>query len=327
MSEFKRTNQESYGTSFVKLERLDMTKSFNHLKVSGIDIDMPVLNIKKYNSDIQCYALIERLQHLPITFVDVLYTYKDILYQFEHDEMFRRGFFESFNRKQISVNNLESPILTMNPRRNGLAKSFADSVKLAVQDAVGKGVFVFSATLTDKMEVEIPKDPDSIKQDSIMIDFIKSFYEIISGTKVKRPEDPDIQTIDYTMDKSAIIMKSGSMIINKEETEKYFASFRTLISNEELENIRDSIAVYLSGGDSKKLADSPEFCEDFGNALLMSNVLEAFSQTNPYKLPKLAYVGQYDVRAKRLRVNKNNEVYFDRINEGMSPTKTDDEGR
>ena len=157
MSEFRRTNQESYGASTVRLEKLNMTKPFNHLQVTGVDIDVPVLNIRKYDPDVQCYALIERLKNSPITFVDVLYTYKDILYQFENDEMFRRQFFEMFNRKQIATYSLTSPILTMNPRRSGLAKSFADSVKSAVQDSVGTGIFLFSATFADKMEVEIPK--------------------------------------------------------------------------------------------------------------------------------------------------------------------------
>jgi len=327
MPEFKRTNKEVYGESTVRLEKLNMAKPYNHLTVSGVDIDLPVLNVKKYNHDVQCYALIERLKNSPITFVDVLYSYKDILYQFENDEMFRRQSFELFNREKIIAYSLTSPILTVNPRRNELTKSFASSVKMAVQDSVDTGIFLFSVTLEDKVEVEIPKDPNTVKQDSIMLDFIKSFYEIISGEKAKRPEDPDIETIDYTMDKSAIIMKSGSMIIDQEEVEKYYSTFRTLIDNEELDNIKDTIAIYISGTNSKKMADSPEFRTSFGDALLRSNVLEAFSQVNPYKLPKLSYVGQYDDKVKRLRVNKNNERYFDKINEGIIPTKQQDEGR
>ena len=129
------------------------------------------------------------------------------------------------------------------------------------------------------------------------------------------------------MNKAAILMKSGSMIIGEEEVAKIFANFRTELSMEELQDARDSTSVYISGIDAKRMMDSPEDFVQFGDTLLESNALEAFSSLNPEKLPKLAYVGEYNKEEKRIKVNRRIDRYYDRLNETLVPTKPSDDGR
>ena len=54
----------------------------------------------------------------------------------------------------------------------------------AVQDAVGSQILWSTYRSEETMDVEVHKDPEKIKEDSIMVDFIKSFYEIVSGVKI-----------------------------------------------------------------------------------------------------------------------------------------------
>ena len=136
-----------------------------------------------------------------------------------------------------------------------------------------------------------------------------------------------IEKVKYIMNKAAILMKSGSMIIGEEEVAKIFANFRTELSMEELQDARDSTSVYISGIDAKRMMDYPEDFVQFGDTLLESNALEAFSSLNPEKLPKLAYVGEYNKEEKRIKVNRRIDRYYDRLNETLVPTKPSDDGR
>lgn len=324
MSEFTRPVQENYGPSTVRLEKLDMTKGYGTVTVNGIEVILPLLNVKKYDADSECYAFIEQLTTGQIAMVDVLYTYKDIEDKFEHDPNFRRSFLNFFERKQINSTNIVSPVLTMTPRRENTAILFSNAVREAVQDGVGRQLHVVSRRTEEDFDIEIPKDPNSVKEDGLILEFIKDFYEIISRTKVKRPTDPEKRTVTYTMSKEAILMKSGATIFGNEEIPRFFANFRTEISSDEIQNAKDSLAIHISGIDQERLMTSPEYFQYFTGVLLESNVLEAFAYANGERVPKLVFAGKYNEEEERMEVDRKNERRFNEINGKLIPTKSDD---
>ena len=146
MSEFKRPIEEDYGPSKIRLEKLDMTKGFDSIKLNGLDVILPVLNLKKYDANAECYAFIETLENSPITMVDILYSYEDILDKFEHNERFRREFLKAFSRRKINISSLISPALTVIPGKANVAKKFAETLKLSLQDSMGIQVRGISQT-------------------------------------------------------------------------------------------------------------------------------------------------------------------------------------
>ena len=306
MADFPRPKKEDYGPSRVRLEKLDMTKGFCRMDINGTEIVLPVLNLRKYHPGAECYAFVETLQDYPITLVDILYSYQDILYRFENDERFRREFLNVFRRRQINISSHISPALTVVPNRSDVAKDFADALKLALQDALGTQIVGCSRTKTEDKEITEP--PPKGYEEGIVMEFIKDFYEIISNKKVKRSTDPIKRKVTYSLKKEAILMKSGVAVIESEE----------------FQMAKDSLAIYVSGINEELLMTSPEYLDEFETTLLESNVLEAFAYLNPKKLPKMNYSGRYDEPKHKLVIYKKIEAYFDKLNQKLLPHKNDD---
>jgi len=321
MAEFPRPQKEDYGPSSVRLEKLDMTKEFCRMDINGTEIVLPVLNLRKYNQGAECYAFVETLQNYPITLVDILYSYQDILYRFENDERFRREFLNVFRRRQINISSHISPALTVIPNRADVANDFAIALKSALQDALGTQIVGFSRTQTKDKEIE--ELPPEGFEEGIVMEFIKDFYEIISGKKVKRSTDPIKRTVTYSLKKEAILMKSGVAVIESEVVDKYFTTFRAEIKAEESQMAKDSLSIYVSGIDEELLMTSPEYLDEFETTLLESNVLEAFAYLNPKKLPKMNYSGRYNESKHKLVIYKKIENYFDELNRRLLPQKND----
>ena len=322
MSEFKRTRDEDYGPSIIRLEKLDMSKMFAHIEVDDLEVILPVLNLKKYDENAECYALIETLQNNPITMIDILYSYEDILDRFEHNERFREEFFNAYTRRQINISSLISPALTMIPKKEDIAKRFANALKQSLQDSMGTQIKGISKIKKEKVKVE-EKPSGPIEEDGIVLEFIKGFYEIISGTKVKRPTDVQKKTINCALKKEAILMKSGAMIVDSEVVDKYFATFQTEVTAEDIQSAKDTLAVYISGINETLLMTSPEYLKNFGNVLLSSNILEVFAYLNANKFPKMNYIGRYNEEEARMEVYKKIEKYFRQLNQILVPPKED----
>lgn len=327
MSEFRRPIQESYGPSTVRIEKLDMEQSFSTVNVNGTNVILPMLNLKKYNSDAECYAFIERLYGQPMIMVDVLYIYKDISDRFENDEIFRNDFLNKFNRKYINTSNLMSPALTMSSQEIDVARPFADALKSSLQEAIGSQIFGLRKESKKNMEIETPTSSKKTKKDGIVFEFIKDFYEVISGSKVKKSTASKKQTVTYSMIKEAFFMKSGALIIDSEEISKFFTTFQTQINLGDDQQVKNALAIYISGLDSFLLRTSSDYRNKFGRVLLDSNLLEALSYFNLSKFPRLAYGGQYNEAKSKMDVNKHFEKYFDLINEMLVPTRSADDGR
>ena len=330
MSEFKRIEIEPYGPSSVSLQRLDMTKSYQSVNVDGVRVCLPILNLKKYDQDAECYAFIERLQNNQTVIVDILYAYKDILYEFENDESFRREFLKTYNRRYINTYVLMNPVLSMVPKVGSEARTFADAFKRVVDDAIeNQMLMMFAKREKQDLEIEILKDPSTIKRDSLFMEAVKDLYEAMSLglVKIKRPTDPDIEHVKGFMSKEAIMIKSGAMIVNGQEIPRYFATFQTQLKLQEVQIVKDSLAIYLSGVDEQLLVSSPEYRADFGNTILNSNLLETVSSLNANKLPSMSYVGEYNPIQKRIDVNKPYERRFDELNQLLVPSRPAGEGR
>lgn len=326
MPEFERTNQEAYGKSSVRLERLDMANQFNTIVINEKNITLPTLNLKKYYAGAEAYALIETLHDYPMTMVDVLYTPKDILGEFENDKMFREDFLHVFSRVNNNVSNRIAPALTLLPKTYHIAKAFSDALKSALSDAVKNQILIFSKTTEEDIEERLDGNEKNQKEDGIVLEFLKTFYDAISGNIGKSPLPPERKT--YILTKMAILMKSGAMIIGSEEIAKYFSTFQMAVDSQEQKSIRDSIAIHFSGINEELLMSSPTYCKKFGDILLSSNILEVFSYYNIGKPPKMRYGGQYNEELKRIEVNRETEGYFDRINELMDTMRDkDEEGR
>ena len=315
MPEFKRTNQESYGISTIRLEKLDMTKGFEELEINGIKIVLPVLNLKNYSSTPECYAFIERFYSYPIIMVDVLYTSSDISDLFEKDEDFRTDFSKKFSRRNITSQNLKSSALTF--LFNGDEVDFGNAFKLALQDSVGTQIWRSSNRVSEEVKIKDAQASQEVKEDPLIVEFIKDFYEAISKTKIRRLTDikEKEKTVIYSMAKEAIFMKSGATIIGFEEVSKYFVGYQTVVKTEKTKQIKDRLSIHISGVDERALVSSEKYRNSFGEVLLESNLLEVLSSINPSRLPILAYAGQYNEEKNKMDVNRRLERYFDEINE------------
>lgn len=327
MSEFKRPIEEDYGPSSVRIEKLNMENGFDTVDVNGVRVMLPVLNMKKYNPNVECYAFIERIYGYSMTMVDVLYAYTDISAKFENDEKFRREFLSTYNRKYINSNNLKSPALIMVPKREYIAGPFANALKLALQDSAGAQILAFRNESQEKIQIELPPQPGTVKEDGIVLEFIKDFYEAISRTRVKRPTDLKVQNVTCSVLKEAMIMKSGATIVDSEQVSKYFTTFQTKIDTNEKKDVKDSLAVHIAGIDETLLTSSLDYRKKFGDVLLTSNILEALSYSNGSKLPIMALAGRYSEETNRIVVDKQIEKQFNKINELLVPTRPSDDGR
>lgn len=333
MSEFKRPIPENYGPSYVKLEKLDMAKGFETISVSGTEIVLPVLDVKRYFPNAEAYAFIERLQNAPVTMVDVLYSYTEIGNQFEKDENFRREVLTYLNRKRICSTNLEALALTLTPNRRELTKNFSNSINSAILDGVGAQVLLLYRKEERDEKVELPPDPKA-REDGLFVELMKALYEEFSGEEARRPTDPQIRKVTYRTQQKVVFMKTGAVVIGDEEVPKYSTNFQSNFDMEmektetkENQEMKDFLTFCISGVDEKRLMTSREYFERFQETILSNGILEAFSGLNTEKKPKFCYVGKYNEIEAKVMVHKPIKRYFDNINEQLVPTRPEDEGR
>ena len=315
----------SYGPSGIRLEKLDMTSGFGKVRLKGKEFTFPLLNLKKYDSECECYALIERMYCYPIVMVDIMYSYKDILPKFESDEEFRNNFLSIYSRKFINIASQSSPALMLAPKKNKIEiKPFIDASQKAFIDATQEGrVYRFYKKVEGNLEEEVPVET---REDmGNFEEFLMDILEVLTNTNF--PKKVEKRKVNFSLIKNAVLMKSGATIIGTEEVSKYFTTFQTEVDMDDVQVAKNSISINISGVDDNLLLSSQEYLRRFGEDLLDSNVLEVFSYLNSTRLPKLSYVGQYNENEHKVQVNKRLEKYFNQMNDFFVPQRPEDEGR
>ena len=107
MSQYPRSIKEEYGVSTLELVELPMTdEKLTRITVDYKDVYLPVLNLKKFDLNCHCYALIERLKQTPVTMVDLVYSYQELNLD---NPTFRDNFMRMFSRKYINFTNMKGP--------------------------------------------------------------------------------------------------------------------------------------------------------------------------------------------------------------------------
>ena len=209
------------------------------------------------------------------------------------------------------------------PSTQAEKKAFSDAMKKAVEECVGKKIFMARNDNTENVEIKRYPDPDKVKQDGIVLEFIKDFYELISGEKVLRPTDPVIKNIKYSVIKDLLFIKSGEIITEKTQTGKYWTNYRTEAFTDKKTNeletgiVKDKMAVYFSGVDDTKLMTNPDYFKQFEKIVLSSHILEALSAINQRMLPVFAYGGEVSVDSKQMVENMKVEKYMNKMNEAI----------
>ena len=102
---------------------------------------------------------------------------------------------------------MKTPGVILTPKDYRMANSFSNAIKNAVEENIGKKVIIARKNGKEQVEIKKYPDPEKVIQDGIVLEFIKDFYEIISGKKVSRPTDPIIKRMDCSISKDAIFMK------------------------------------------------------------------------------------------------------------------------
>ena len=201
-------------------------------------------------------------------------------------------------------------------------------IRLAMEDsAKNNKILVVGNRAQEEIKIEVPKDPSEIVPDGIVMEFIKTFYEILSKTKVKRPTDPKIEVYNYLMDKKAGFIKSGAIIINDVEASKYFTAFQTEVTNSDnqVQHLKGKLSFYITGIDDYALTANLEYRKKFGDTILNSHILDAFKIVKVDEQPIFAYAGQYEEEEKKISVNKRIGKYFEQTNDLLVPTKEKDD--
>lgn len=320
---YYRRRPDIYGKSKIWIEELD-----NNIIFNGQKIWIPTLDISKYYSGARVYAFIEELEERPVTLIDVLYSYGDILPSLENDDNFLDSFLDRFCRRNINIQTYKTPGLIMAPPNQTSQRSFADAIKLSLQDAVSTSKFpLVEHYMEEEQEVNDDSyDYKNAKEDGIAMEFIKDFYEIISGTKIRRPTEPKKKKIKESISRRAVIMKIGSTIINGENVGKYCFAYNTSV-----QNLTTVITMQIAGLDDEAvLSEKPmtgERLKRFGDTIFESNILETFIYINSDKKPINLFAGKYNEQSARLEVNRSLEQNFDKLNELLYPTRTDKGGR
>ena len=315
MQQYFRDIVENYGPSTVELAQMDIGDSnIGHLKVDGKDMLFPVLDLKKFDSNCNCYLLIERLKKYPITMIDLVYTYGEI--SFEND-IFRRRFLEQYDRKHINSLTMRNSGIMVKPEDRQNLNSFTKAIKLSVEDSIGDKICLTTIKKNDKFEVE--DEQKNVRKDSILLDTAKILYRCLGG--VVKPKSPIVKEYEYSLMKGAFFLKNGEILINGVETSKYLTMFKTqarldenqfTLNNNELADIR---SIYITGVNDYSLMSNPDYYKKFGEIILLSNILEAFYSININGVPNFAYAGEFDIKDERIKVNLDIEKYFNKMNE------------
>lgn len=322
MATFTKQGIENYGKSKVELKKLDMEKPDDPIEINGYYVKLPALNLKKYNQNAECYAFVEKLEDSPIVMADLIYSQGDILSKFENDSRFRNQFLTAYNRKMINKLYSRYPALVVVPANKSDSKIFADSFKDAIQDSAGKQSLFLQKQYQGKKEIEVKPDPNKVVQDGIAMEFVKDFYEILSGTKIRRPDDVIKKKVDVSMIKQAFLLKSGTMMIGSEEVSKYFTAFCTDMNLKESQRVRANLAFYISGIDSEKLKKSSTYFSGVENAILgkelnKANILEVMAALDRNRPGLLNYAGAYKDKENRIVPDTRIEGYIDEINDRL----------
>ena len=329
MMQYVRPEMENYGLSTVELVELDMSDNpLNVINVDGKEVYLPVLNLKKYGNDYHCYAFIERMKQRPVTMVDLLYSYKPISFD---DPDFRDKFLREFSRTQINRSTMNLPGIFYGDKKDSQANAFKGAVKSAVSDAYKTKIFTAKNSIESQLEIEKPRDPSKINDDNLLLEMARTLYEMITFTKIKRPSDPIIKKVDFSILKDLMFMKNGEIIIRGSSISKYFSMFRTQsITSEHVDEIPEGtmlnrFSFYINGVDDRKLSSDQNYLQSFENTILQSHILEALSVVNSNRLPNFLYAGNFNNREGRIEVNEAISKYFINLNELMFLAKNKDE--
>ena len=330
---FQRPVQEAYGPSWIWLQPLEMGNST--ISVEGQEIWLPVLNIKKYYPSARCYALIEKLSKMPMTMVDVIYSHEEILDRLENDEGYLERFLLEFSRTKINRLNLVSPALTVAPQGQREKRAFVEAMKSSIQDGFGNIIVGIESNASGKVELpesESDNKSSQVKEDGIVLEFIKDFYEAISGKPVKRQtaQKPK-KFVEGVLTKKAMLMKSGAIIVPGENVGKYYTNYFMRIElGEDVKEIKDTLGLHIEGVDDNVLITGTGFDErkkKFGDILFDSTILETFSSLNPGKEPLLMFGGRYNEDVGKFEVDRRVGQYFDELNAMIIPKRPAGDGR
>ena len=328
MQQYPKNNIEGYGLSMVELVELNPSDdSLTTLNVDGCNVLLPVLNLKKYNSNCHCYALIERLKEYRITMVDLLYTYQEM--DFDNDFL-REEFLHKYDRKKINYLTTRSPGIIVQPKNNENARDFLNAINSALEDSVGNKICLFNMKQENKYKVEEEVE-EKKRESSALMDCIKIWYLCLGGT-IESKKSTVTKNMEHLLTKSAIFLKNGEAIINGTQASKYLTLYKTQsilneneesLSNDELKNL---MSVYITGVNDYSLINSKDYLKKFGEIILSSYILEALFAVNVEGIPNFAYAGQFDIRDERLKVNLDVEKYFNKMNELLFLSR-DEDGR
>lgn len=317
---YYRERPDVYGRSKIWIEPIRDGQTVNF---GGSEISLPVVDVNKYYSGAMAYLFIEEFEEVPAKMVDILYAYEDIIPRLQSDDRYLREFLAHFVRRNINIDTMKAPGLVVTPTYASDKRRFVEAVSLAIKDAIVSGKFkMVSHYMEEEKEViDESYDYKNAKQDGIVTEFVKDFYEIISGTKIRRPTEPRKKKVVTPLSRQAIIMNCGTTIIGNEAVEKNFIAYHTSV-----QSFSDSTTMYIAGMHKDKLfgddESSEENLEAFGNTIFESNILETFIYLNSDKRPINLFAGRYNEKTGKLEVDRQLERSFDNFNKRLDPNKT-----
>lgn len=327
---YYRSIPEAYGRSVIWLEPLQPGK--NIIKVNNQDVWLPVLDMESYYPGTKYYAFVEKLDNFPVALVDIIYSYRDLPSLLEDDrnlEEFLRG----YTRTNINRVNLRTMALTVTPSDQAEKEKFLRASQQVLQDNLGTGIVCANSIIHEEMEVENKEQAKvQVKQDNIIMDFIKSFYEAVSRKPIKRPSTKKTQTVEASLYRELRMIKSGAMVVPGKEVGKYFTGYYLEMQiGDDVQDIKDALGIHIESLDDKMLvSQEPEEVtrrEKFRDVLFDSTLLETYMELFADKKPMMIFAGEYNESAGKMQVDKRVSNYFNELNELIVPTRPSDEGR
>lgn len=329
----KKPNKEAYGESAIQLVEVEMTDDpLTEIDVDGTKVLLHVLNAKKFDPNCHCYALIETLKLQYVTMVDLIYSYGKLDTDVLNDKSQLKAFFESITRYNINCSTGRFPGIIHQPKDPTLANYFKFTLFDALQEANNNN-FLIKYGVERKRKKKVKPSADEIKDDGLLVELMKTFYESITLSKVKRPTDSIEKTVSKTIKKKALLLKCGTIITaGGVENGKYFATFRTGYKRKE--NDVESIPSYLdgvyslhiAGVDDEKFVSDPDYRKKFGEVFLQADILETLFAANGSQHPRFLYAGEYNEDDERMELGEDVGQAIKKLNDAMFPKNKEKSG-
>lgn len=335
--EIEKPIKEPYGTSTIQLVEVEMTEDpLTEIKAGNTRVLLNVLNLKKYDPNCHCYALIETLKMQLVTMVDLIYSYGEL----NADSLTgaqKEGFFRGITRSNINSVTARFPGMLYQPQDPNQVEPFKRAILSAFKDAntSNNKSLIIGYRSEKKRKKKVRPSADEIRDDGFLVELMKTFYESITLSKVKRPTDLVEKTVSKTTRKRALLSKCGSIITAGVESGKYFTTFGTNYKRKEdgvaPNNISfvDYYSLYVSGVDDERLVVDSDYKEKFGMVFLKSDILETLLAAGRPRLsshPRLLYGGEYNEDDERMELGEDVGETIKKLNDAMFPKNKEKSG-